>query len=445
MAKAKKKNSENDKEKLTPIKEYFEQQAVLKGFSDNVSCEYVSDDEEGCECFECTSDFNGYTFNIKFQMLISSINIEFSFLYPGSDVKFSLDDVFNVLDINDFNEYFFDADSKDKQSQEKAVDDVLFLIDKYDYDIRKAGEDAYFSRMLDMHNEDEALFNSDKVKIRDILKLSSLEVKLRKSKSEKAKNAYIKFVEKQEQKAGAENKTRRFVQYLKSGYDVPDSQENYENTLKYDKSALLCYVLCDVMGLIVAFAVFFADYTAVSQKGIIITGFVDYLFMAVSGLCLGYILSRIFGTKIILALTKEENRDSALKSRKKRFDDLDFFEKIFSKYIAPFFAAVVMVFCVLIACSKVCITDNTVINHDLLGDTEYKFEDVNVYLSKGHWEDDEYLEYDYPCYVFDAGNGTTVETGEIRDEKNQKAIEDILNKNGIKPQIIDKNSQKPKE
>lgn len=443
MAKVKKKT--DDIEKLTHIKEYFEQQVILKGICDNVVSEYVSDDGEGCECFDCTADCKGYTLHIKFQMLISSINIEFNFSYSGNDIKFSLDDVLNVLDINDFNEYFFDADAENERSQEEAIDDVLSLIDKYDYDIRKAGEDTYFPRMCDMHNEDEALFNSDKVKIRDILKLSSLEVKLRKSKSEKDKNAYIKFVEKQEQKVGIENKTKRFVEYLKLGYDVPDSQEVYENTLKYDKTALLCYVICDVIGLIVAFAIFIADHTAISQKGIITVGFIEYLFTAVSGLCFGYVLSRIFGTKIILVLTPSENRDSALKSRKNRFDDLDFFEKIFAKYIAPVLAAVVMIFCTLLACSGVCVTDNSVIDHNLIGDTEYKYEDVTVYLSKGYWEDDEYYEYDYPCYVFDAGNEITVETGEIRKEEHQKAIKNVLNKNGIKPQIIDKNSQKPKE
>lgn len=197
--------------------------------------------------------------------------------------------------------------------------------------------------------------------------------------------------------------------------------------------------------LIASIALFFASYSAVSQKEIITADFVDYLFTAVSGLCFGYILSRIFGTKIIFAMTKAENRDSALKSRKNRFDDLDFFEKIFAKYIAPVLAAVVMIFCTLLACSGVCVTDNSVIDHNLIGDTEYKYEDVTVYLSKGYWEDDEYYEYDYPCYVFDAGNEITVETGEIRKEEHQKAIKNVLNKNGIKPQIIDKNSQKPKE
>lgn len=434
------KNKTADKEKLTFVKDCFEQQIVLKGLCTDVECEYVEDDGEECEAYYCTCDCNGYTLNVKLQSFI-----EFDFLYSGNDIKFSLDDVFNVMDVNDFNDYFFECDYEDKQGCENIIDNVLSLIAKYDYYIRKAGEEANISRMTDMHSEDERLYNNDNVKLRDILKLSLLEMKLCKTKSEKAKNAYIKFVQKQQQKVGIDNKTKRFVEYLKSGYDIPDNQSE-DDFSKYDKTALLCYIICDVIGLIIAFAVLFVDYSVISHQGVVIgINTVDYLFTVISGFCLGYILTRIFGTKLVFALTPLDNKDSAMNFRKKRFDDLDFADKIFQKYIAPALAFVIMIFSILIACGRVCIASDCVIEHNLIGDTQYKYEDVIVYLSKGVWEDDEYIKYDYPCYVFEHENEIIIETGEISDENTQRDIEKIFNDNAIEPQILDEKSQKLKE
>ena len=165
----------------------------------------------------------------------------------------------------------------------------------------------------------------------------------------------------------------------------------------------------------------------------------------ISGFCLGYILTRIFGTKLIFALTPLDNKDSAMNFRKKRFDDLDFADKIFQKYIAPVLAFVIMIFSILIACGRVCIASDCVIEHNLIGDTQYKYEDVTVYLSKGVWEDDEYIKYDYPCYVFEHENEIIIETGEISDENTQRDIEKIFKDNAIEPQILDEKSQKLKE
>lgn len=448
MPKLKNKKGKTDFENLTYIKEYFEQQIVVKGFSNEVVSEFVceQEDEDDDGHFECSVELDGYTLCVEFQSLITSIGIEMCFTYPYSDIKFCLDDVLNVLNINDFEDYFFDPDIEDDKSQEKAVEDILSLVEKYDYDIKKAGDEAYFFRMCEMHNDDEAHYNNKKIKVRSIIKMTVLERKMRKTKSEKDINAYIKYAEKQESSEGIDHKTRRFVEYLKAGYVVPDC---YENTVddddKYSKAAMVCYIICAVIGLLVTFGIFLTDLAVISQKGIVNTGALEYIGVAVSGLCLGYVLSRIFGTKIILALTSQEDREKVSQDRKNRFDDIDFFDRIFGRYCAPVVATVVALVCILMSCNTVCITDSSVINHDLIGDREYKFEDVTTYLSTGYWDDEEYMKYDYPCYVFKADDELSLETGEIKNEKHLKEIEDILKNNGVKIGILDENSQEPNE
>lgn len=448
MPKLKNKEEKTDFENLKYIKECFEQQIALKGFSNEVVSEFVCEQEdEGDDGhFECSAELDGYTLCVEFQSFITSINIEMRFTYPNSDIKFCLDDVLNVLNINDFEDYFFDADIEDEKSQEKAVEDILSLVEKYDYDIKKAGDEAYFSRMCEMHNDDEAHYNNKKIKVRSLIKITVLERKMRKTKSEKDINAYIKYVEKQESTVGIDHKTRRFVEYLKAGYTVPDCYENsVDSDDKYSKAAMVCYIICAVIGLLVAFGIFLTDHAVISQKGIVNTGGVEYISAAVSGLSLGYIISRIFGTKIILALTPQEHREKVLKDRKNRYNDTDFFDRIFSRYCAPVVATIIALGGILMSCNTVCITDNSVINHDLIGDREYKFEDVKTYLSTGYWDDEEYMEYDYPCYVFKADDELSLETGEIKNEKRRKEIEDILKNNGVKVGILDEYSQEPNE
>jgi hypothetical protein len=432
-----KKKSENDLEKLNYIRDYLERRASAKGIDSEVN---TFADDEGDKYLLFRFACNGYTANLKLMESISSIDIELGFTYPNSNTLFCIDDVFNVLDINDFKDYFFDADIEDEQSQAKAIDDVLYLLDKYDYDIRKAGGEIYFTRMQNMHDEDQLLYNSNDVKIRNILKLTMLERKMRKSKSDKDKNAYIKFAQKQKDTVGIDNKTKRYVAYLNAGYAIPDCEE-YEddNEVKYDKRAIGCYILCDIMGVLIAFGIFAINRAVISQKGVLITfGAFEYICALVSGIALGYILSKIFGTKIILALTNQNDKESIKKCRKNRFDDLSLIDKIFSKYVLPVLSTALFALTIMLSCSAICITDSSIIDHTIVGNNEYAITDTVVYQCEGYYDDDDkFIKYEYPDYLFyTADDDYFIETGEVTDEKAQEKLESVFKKYGVEPILV---------
>ena len=97
----------------------------------------------------------------------------------------------------------------------------------YDYDIRKAGESANLSYMIRLHNEDEEYYKN--MKVSKIIKLSLLEAKMFKTKKEKDKNAFLNYTDKLSAEIGLDNSTKRLVNYLKQGYDIPDVKNESSN------------------------------------------------------------------------------------------------------------------------------------------------------------------------------------------------------------------------
>lgn len=438
--KKKEKKEKTDLEKMEHIVDCLKNRVVQKGFSNFVDS--VSIKEDDIDFVKCTFQRDGYSVEVKFCALLSSIDIETGFLYPNCDTLFDLDDVLNVLDINDFNEYLIDADLEDEKSQEKAVEDLLYLLEKFDYDIKKAGDSAYFGDMLTMHNEDKALYENNKIKLKTLIKFAAAEHKMQKTKSEKDKQAYIKYAKKQEEAVGLVHKTKRYIKYLEAGYAIPDNQDDSEDVIKNTKTTLAVYVICAIIGLLIVLLIFAIDRISFSKSGTILSNdlFVNVLSAGIGGGALGYLLSRIFGTKLTIALTPEAEREYALEQRKKRFDDLGFFDKLFQRYVAPVFSVVVFAFCILLMCSCVYVTPTQVIDHSLISNDKYDYEDTTVYLLKGYTDDDnnKYYKYDYNCYAFAVKDDDyVIETGEIKKKQQQKALDEIFKEHNIKPIEID--------
>lgn len=404
---------------------------------DDVETAYET--QEDIEYKTCTIKRDGYCVKLKLAVLIESVEMDYVILYPDSDIEFSLTDVFNVLDINDFNDYFFDVDIEDENSERKAIDDFTELINRYDYDIKKAGDSYHLSRMCDMHNEDKAIYDSNNVKIRSLIKSAALEHKMRKTKTDKAKNAYIKFMKKQQATVGIDHNTRRYIEYLEMGYPIPDNyqDEDSEDETKSGIAMLKSYAVCCAVGIFISFVIFGIDRLFIMQKGIVTNGMFEYTALVVSGLFLGYCVSRIFVSKLMCRLLPAMDKEKVVGFYKKRYDDDPIVRKIFLKYLGPFFAAFAFMAFLYGACNTVCIAEDSIIEHNIFDNTQIRYEDARVYLVKGFLYEDEYELYEYPYYTFEQSD-KSISTGELKNEKQRCMVENALKKYNITPSVVDK-------
>lgn len=413
-----------------PFKEYLEKQVIYNGIADSVSAE-VSDEDEGNITLQF--DCGEYIVKITCEDLLG-INIEYSFKYPNCDTEFDIVDIFNVLNINDFNEYSFMADADDVENQKKTIDDLLYVIKKYDYDIRKAGGEEYLDDMIKMHQADKELFDSDALKFSAIIRAARLRFAMQKKKDEKSKQAFLKEMNKRESKNLLSTNDKRYKAYIEQGYPIPDNYDTEDNNdfSGYMKKAALTSIISIACGLIISFAIFFIDRNIISGKGLFLTDNTSYMFALISGGFLSYLINRIFGTKIIVALSPEEQKEYVKKERLQRYDEDNLITRIWSKYVIFAVSVVVAPLMMLVACSGVCFNEDCIIDHSIIGNTEISYDEAEVYLLQGWYDDDDnYNEYESPCYRIEYGEDSSIETGEINNTYNAEMVEHLFETHNV--------------
>ena len=420
----------DDKINYDNFKAYLESRVIYNGIADSITVSEPKDKEKD---ILFTIDCDGYITEVTCEDLMY-IDIDYKFLYPGCDTKFSLEDVFNVLNIDDFDDYGYTADKDDEKSQEKAIDDLLSVIKKYDYDIRKAGSEDYLKDMEKMHNADEKVYNSDELKIITIIKFTKLITKMQSKKDEKSKQKFLKEAKKLEERNLLTTSQWRYKNYIEQGYPIPDNANDNvnKNYSDYAKKAFLAYAICFISGIIICFLIFFADRAIISREGIFVNDNISYFIALVAGGFTGYLLSRIFGTKIITALSKEEQKEYMKKERLQRYDSEGIIKKIWSKYVIFAVSLIAAPIIMLVACSGVCFSDNAITDHSLFINTQVKYDEAEIFLVKG-WYDDEnnYSEYESPCYRISYEGESQMETGEIKDKDKAQKIEQLLKEKNI--------------
>lgn len=428
------KKSKEKKFSFNFLKDYLEKRIVEIGLSDYVTSAIIEKDED--EALRVTFDANGYKCQIDCDYLSITINYEYNFYYDSSEVGFDIIDVFNVLDIKDFSDCSFMSDADDKEEQKKVIDALLGKIMKYDYDIRKAGTDDYIAKMEVMHNADKIVADSDDLKLREIIRCARLESKMKRTKKDKHKEAYIKALKSREEKNLLTTYDKRYIAYLEQGYPIPE-EENTDNEdyLGYVKLLFIALVICIFIGMGICLGVTFIDKAVVDNKGFYVYDGIVYFIAAIAGGLLSYLLFRLFATKIVVSLAPEGKKEYVKNERKKRYDDYNLIQKIWSRYISTCIAFIGAPLMLLVACTGVCFTENTIIDHTVFMDNEIKYEDAKISLVKSWFDEDaeEYIKYDYPCYRIEYGEESSVETGEIKNKDVLKEIERIFSEHNITP------------
>ena len=428
------------------IKEYINSSVISRGLSSFV--EFEKTDNKSESSLTATFACGGFRARIKCTYAFLFI-FDCEFIYVNSNESFSIDDVFNVLDIQDFSvRAFSNAEVEDVSSQEKCINNILDIIEKFKSDIAKAGAEPYLKEMEATMLADKALLDAKKIKLKDDYRCGQLRIKMQKDKSEESKQAYLKAMNQRLENNALTTYDKRFVKYLEQGYPIPDNCEDDDkggDYISYLKTAIISLLICAVFAFIICFGIVIIDKNIISEKGIYIFDTAKYISAAVGGLFLTYILHRIFGTKIIVALSKDQ-KEYAKKQRKERFNDKKGFPKIFGKYLSVIIAVCGFALLLNISCSGICFCENYFINHNsVFSNTQMKYEDADIYLVKGWYDDNgNYKKYSSPCYRFQYGNSTnygevetshdtSIDTGEISDENQQTEILRIFEKHNIEP------------
>ena len=120
---------------------YFDD--YLKPRVKSYKAQHIANEDEN-EYVEAVVEYDGYNAHFRIDITLDCADsLILYFSYPNCEMEFSIDDLFNTLEINDFNEYSFDFGEEDScKNVGQAFDDAFEFLNKYDYDIRKAGESA---------------------------------------------------------------------------------------------------------------------------------------------------------------------------------------------------------------------------------------------------------------------------------------------------------------
>lgn len=381
---------------------------------------------------------DSFTVRLKLEELLSSITFEYSFTYSGETQAFELIDIFNVLDIKDFSDYTFIADKDNELQMKKSIDDMLYTIKKFSYDIAKAGEQPYIDIMKENAKRDKEIMDSNDVTIKMLIRANSLQTKMQRTKTEKSKNAFLKEMKARDKKGLLTTYDKRFVEYIEQGYAIPDVEEEESGDyLGLVKRELIAVLICVVVAFVICFGIFFFDKSMISAKGIYLLNGISYVCTVISSVLMAYAFYRMFKVKLTVMLLPDEEKEYAKAEAKKDYDSENIIQKIWRKYLSFIIAVIGMVVMIIVASAGVCFAENEVIDHQLFLDTAYKYENISVELVQG-WRDDDdnYAKYDYPYYRIVA-NDNTFDVGEIKDKDQLTQVEKIFSDHNIVPTVVE--------
>jgi hypothetical protein len=372
--------------------------------------------------------------------------IDFRIEYAGCEYLFSIYDIFNLFDIKDFGKYYFE-DCNTEQEIKYALDKLTAVIEKYRFDIEKAGESEYFEKLKSNFEADwTAVCGEDwKEEIDDDddnfdmihPSFTLVEIEPKKLYKELSKRANKNKLETLYEK--------RLYEYLSSGGntdDIVDEKEKYDKEFSKQvrrSNGVLCLIAIAVSIVVVfvgrqalfggalipnnVFTLFGHDFSLASD---VIGGII------VSSVLLSYVFIDLFGKKMFVRMSKD---NSARASQK--YDVIDIEEnkgkkpkKILKRIgaIASIFAAIcVMLF---VICDNIGLYDTYAkyLSENTFVFCKVDYENIKIYSAQGYYngdsdDEDAYVEYEYVGYIFADDKGNYYDAEEI--SPNSKAYAKI--------------------
>lgn len=204
---------------------------------------------------------SGYKFKIIYKSSVGITEENYiDCVYDINGREVTIYDIFNLFNINDFTQYYY-KECIGEQSIINAVDKVLDLTEKYDYDLKKACEDTYFVTLctnMDLDHRktynitDEDEQDEDDDDSIDVLGLKLTHPFFSEVPGPKTAEKKLKKLEKLEKKDKIDTiYEKRFLEYLRNGNTYVDENASAEKksnstVLKLD---VITTAICLILGL----------------------------------------------------------------------------------------------------------------------------------------------------------------------------------------------------
>lgn len=280
----------------------------------------------------------------------------------GTDREYTIYDVFNLFDIDDFTQYYTPLEIADEKAVKSCIFNLLELIKKYDYDLKKVSEPVNMQRLEENRQQDLKLSYGKSYSPEeepDIFDIDITHPYFSGISDAKDSAKILKKLEKADSKGKLGTiYEKRLLEYLRKG-------NKYENTAaieksKTDKSYLVKTILFDVIlflcSAVVSALIIWAIRSAVfagafvPQGRLIILGSVEIPFSleqllggAFASVILSVFMHNLFGKKLFKMIFPN---DEKLHSRFNAETDISKGKTTFQKIFSVVWDIVLVLVCV---------------------------------------------------------------------------------------------------
>lgn len=441
--------SNNEKTNIAFFKQYFNDYFAKS--TDLQSLDFEDINQQGL--YKCAAVLN-YGFVIQrvyyypYHFIYSDF-IDTSFKYNNCKYEYSLYDIFNLFEIDDFNLYYH-YECIASAEIKIALDNIMAAVKRHLYYIEKAGSDGYFSQLEANYETDRnTVFGDDSWKedIEDPFlidfahplmsfadgQINDKMVKKLKSKSNKGKLDTIY--------------EKRLLKHLENGGNVQrDSiSDKSKFNKKYTKYKALAYTTLTAASFVFIYAAVFLVRSIVFSGAQLVYDELhvfgmslkdSLVFPILPSITLSVFLTIIFGKKATVAYTPVKEKERVRQRYYSEASGNRLHKKI-SKILGCVIAGSITIFGYTAAVSGAAFYDDYIkISDGLLLETKISYSDMLIYNVKGFYDENEdFFEYDNKMIAVSNGseyyvigevtelNNTDKKIREIVDEYNKEIME----------------------
>lgn len=416
MAKKIKKPTEIQKESIEVIKEYLNDYVYRN--SDAYSVDFQDKSTKSDVHLHSVITYKNFNAIIKFEgsFFLQENNLDVVFNYENCDYNFSIYNIFNLFDIDDFNCYFY-QNCLGRDSVINALDNLTGIIEKYFREIQNAGNQTYLPTLINQYENDQLTANGEdwKEELEDPSGIDLTHIFFL-TNTAKNKQKLIKKLEKYDSKGKLILYEKRLLSYLKAGNDLVDVETHSD---KCDKIVtklkikvysvisiltILAYFIFEVVTLNIYFGKGYVPTDEFTYVGNYDMGFYissNFIFVVLSIAFMTLVIIHLFGIKIVYRLCPDNVKDYFITNEKKDLGNKKV-ERILNKYVAPVVIFIISAFLLLLANTGISFTEDGIRYHSVpFSVVEKSYEDIEIYQCKQYYDEDEdaYFDYEDICYV----------------------------------------------
>lgn len=451
MANKNKKPNEIQQASIETIKKYLDK--YVAETPDAYSVDYEEKNTKSNIYFRSSVSYKNFKAVIKYdgELFMQENNLDIVFSYEGCPYYFSIYNIFNLFEINDFNCYYY-QNCLGSASINDALKNLTSVVEKYYREIRDAGNQTNLPTLIKQFEEDQLAVNGedwkDEIDDPDSLDLTHIFFLTTTAKNNEK---LIKKLEKYDKKGRLVLYEKRLLKYLASGNELPQSTDRSDKCEKEIKKAkakvypVVIVPVCLVLAVIefVVFRLLYADgfvpWDDLIHIGTDSLGFdvpLQVLFFIASAAFMSCFFILVVGKKLVRKICTDDVNDY-METKEKINVGHKKLDKINNKYFAPaafLFFSLLLFFAANIGIS---FTDDGIRCHQTPFVVEtVSYDDIEIYKIKQLYDDDNgYVDCDGICYAVGWDDNYYILSQCDELGKTDKKIREIASQHG--KQIID--------